>query len=336
MKQNKKEIIKALFKNKLTIVTMVLALLIILPAIVNSYFLTGNNLKALLRDLAFNGIIATGMFYLIVVGDLDLSIGKLGCLCGILVGLMMTKLGISPIYAIIIGLLLGLFFGFLNGIIVTKFKLMPMIVTIGMNSIYMGMNTLLTKGTAVSGLPTSWLFVGQGYIGFLPVPFVIAFILLVATTFIMMKTRFGRYSFSVGSNLEAADIIGVNSDRQRVLSFVIMGGFASLAGMLYVARMGTAQPSIGDSWPLNAIAACVIGGVSLSGGEGHPFGAFIGAAIMTLITNFIVMLGVPIYWQTLSSGVVIIIAILIEPLQRIFREMSQKKNRGKVIKKLDY
>lgn len=331
MKKNNHETIKSLLKNKLTIVIIVLALLIVVPAIVNPYFLSINNIKALLRDLAFNGILATGMFYLIVVGDLDLSIGKMGCLCGILVGLMMTELAIPPVLAIIIGLLLGLIFGFLNGIIVTKFRLMAMIVTIGMSSVYSGLNTLLTKGTAVSGLPTDWLFVGQGYVGPIPVPFVIAVVLLVATTFIMLCTRFGRYSFAVGSNIDAANIIGINPDRQRILSFVIMGGFAALTGMLYVARMGTAQPSIGDSWPMNAIAACVIGGVSLNGGEGHPLGAFIGAAIMTLITNVIVMLGVPIYWQTLSSGLVIIIAILIEPVQRMFRELSKKKNRGKVV-----
>ena len=323
--------LRSLLKNKLTVVTIVLILLVVAPAIANPYFLTENNMKALLRDLAFNGILATGMFYLIVLGDLDLSIGKMGCLCGILVGLMMTKLNLPPVLAIVIGLLLGLLFGFINGLIVTKFNLMAMIVTIGMNSVYMGLNTLLTKGTAVSGLPTGWLFVGQGYIGMLPVPFVIAAVLLVATTFIMMSTRFGRYSFAVGSNIDAADIIGVNPNRQRILSFVIMGGFAALTGMLFVARMGTAQPSIGDSWPLNAIAACVIGGVSLTGGEGHPIGAFIGAAIMTLITNVIVMFGVPIYWQTFASGMVIIIAILIEPIQRIFQESSQKKNRGKVL-----
>lgn len=330
---NKKTVwsfIRGIFGRKMTVTILVLLLMIAVPAFASPYFLTMYNIQALLRDLAFNGILAIMMSMLLVLGDFDLSVGKMGALCGILAGLMMTS-GIAPVIAILITLLAGAFFGFINGFLVTKLRLMAMIVTIGMNSVYAGINIVLTKGVAVTGLPKNWLFIGQGFVLGIPVPFLIMLLFLAAATFLMRFTRFGRYIYAVGNNRVAAKILGIRADLVRIITFAIMGLSAAAVGTLYVARLGTSQPNLGDTWPMMAIAACVIGGVSLSGGEGHPVGALIGAAIMTLITNVIVMLGISVYWQTASSGFVIILAISIEPIQKIIMEKRKVRARGKHI-----
>ena len=146
-----------------------------------------------------------------------------------------------------------------------------MIVTIGMLSVYAGLNIVLTKGNAVTGLPTNWLFIGQGYVLGLPIPFILMVVFLVIVTILMRSTRFGRYCYAVGNNPTAAKILGINNNIVRIIAFVMMGITASAVGMLYVARLGTSQPNIGDSWPMTAIAACVIGGYALTGGRGASY-----------------------------------------------------------------
>lgn len=314
-----------LFKQSLTIVTLVLFAMIVFTALSSDYFLSKYNIQALSRELAFNTIMALSMGLLIVVGDFDLSVGKIGSLCGILAGLLMTTAGWEPVYAIVVILILGAILGLLNGLLVTLLKLPAMIVTIGMTSVHAGLIIVLTHGAAVTGLPKNWLFIGQGQVLGMPIPFLIMVGFLLFMTFLMGSTRYGRYSYAVGNNPTAAKILGINNNVVRIIAFVIMGATASAVGMLYVARLGTSQPNIGDSWPLTAIASCVIGGYALTGGEGHPFGALIGAAVMTIVINIIVMLGVSIYWQLAVQGLIIVLAISVDPIQRIIREKRTAK-----------
>jgi ribose transport system permease protein len=185
-----------------------------------------------------------------------------------------------------------------------------------MAGVYRGANLVITKGVAITGIPSTISFLGQGTVFNVPGPFLIMLPLLVLISFVLLKTPFGRYMYAIGNNMPAARMLGVEVDRVRVAVFSFAGLLASLAGMLMVARLGTAQPSIGDSWVLPPIAAAVIGGVATTGGTGGPAGAILGAAIIGIIENVIVLFGVSTYWQSVVSGVVVVFAISFDAVSR--------------------
>ncbi len=187
---------------------------------------------------------------------------------------------------------------------------------IGTAGIFGGANLVLTKGVAITGIPADIQYLGRGNILGLPVPFVIMLFILAVATFITMKTPFGRYMYAIGNNGAAARMLGIKVDRVRILVFTFAGFLAALAGILMVARLGTAQPSIGESWVLPPIAASVIGGVATTGGVGNPIGAIIGAAIIGTIENIIVLFGVSPYWQGIVSGLLVVIAISFDAISR--------------------
>lgn len=316
--------LKPILKSKLFTITLVMFSMIVIASLVSQYFLTPYNLQSLARDLAFIGIITILQSCLLIMGELDLSVGKIAALCGILSGMLMVHSKVNPIAAIALCIALGAFFGAINGLIITKLKLSAMIVTIGMTGVYGGINVVLTQGRAITGIPKSIHFLGSGTVFGIPVPFIFLLIVLVSITYMMRNTRLGRYIYAIGNNREAAKIIGIQTDRIRITVFSLMGAFAAFTGLLMVARLGTAQPTIGDTWPLNSIAASVIGGVLLTGGDGSPIGALIGATIISLIQNMIVLFGISIYWQATVSGLVVVIAISIDPLVKIFKEYQKR------------
>lgn len=318
-------ILSRLKKSNMTAICGVLVAMIIVASIGSPYFLDTYNLQSLMRDVATVGMIGIAQSLLLLVGELDLSVGKIATLCGILAGMMMVDAKINPWVALIIGLLLGLLFGFINGMIITKLRLNSMVATIGMQGVYGGINLVLTKGKAITNIPENITVLGKGNIGPIPVPFVFCLIVLVVILFLVYKTKTGRYIYAVGNSREAAKILGIRVDRIRVMIYSIVGMISALAGLLYVCRLGSAQSTLGESWPMNSIAASVIGGVSLNGGIGNPAGALIGAAIISIISNMIVLFGVNAYWQQAVSGVVVVLAISFSSITEIIRENRQRK-----------
>ena len=312
-------------KSNMTAICGVLVAMIIVASIGSPYFLDTYNLQSLMRDVATVGMIGIAQSLLLLVGELDLSVGKIATLCGILAGMMMVDAKINPWIALMIGLLLGLLFGFINGMIITKLRLNSMVATIGMQGVYGGINLVLTKGKAITNIPENITVLGKGNIGAIPVPFVFCLIVLVVILFLVYKTKTGRYIYAVGNSREAAKILGIRVDRIRVMIYSIVGMISALAGLLYVCRLGSAQSTLGESWPMNSIAASVIGGVSLNGGIGNPAGALIGAAIISIISNMIVLFGVNAYWQQAVSGVVVVLAISFSSITEIIRENRQRK-----------
>ena len=312
-------------KSNMTAICGVLVVMIIVASIGSPYFLDTYNLQSLMRDVATVGMIGIAQSLLLLVGELDLSVGKIATLCGILAGMMMVDAKINPWIALMIGLLLGLLFGFINGMIITKLRLNSMVATIGMQGVYGGINLVLTKGKAITNIPENITVLGKGNIGAIPVPFVFCLIVLVVILFLVYKTKTGRYIYAVGNSREAAKILGIRVDRIRVMIYSIVGMISALAGLLYVCRLGSAQSTLGESWPMNSIAASVIGGVSLNGGIGNPAGALIGAAIISIISNMIVLFGVNAYWQQAVSGVVVVLAISFSSITEIIRENRQRK-----------
>jgi ribose transport system permease protein len=174
----------------------------------------------------------------------------------------------------------------------------------------------MTKGAAITNIPEEILFLGQGVVGNIPVPFIVLLIMAVVVAFITQGTKFGRYMYAIGNSREAARIVGIRVNLIRILTFMMTAFMAALAGMLMVSRMGSSQPAIGEAWLLTSVAASVIGGVSLTGGIGHPAGAILGAALIGIIENIIVIFGISPYWQTAVSGIVVVLAISIDSISR--------------------
>lgn len=328
---NKKEetkknvFVSALRKSNMTAMGVVLIVMILIASVLSPYFLDIYNLQSLVRDLAFIGMIGIGQSLLLLIGELDLSVGKIASLCGILAGMMMVTYGVNPYIALLIALLLGAVFGAINGLIITKLRLNSMVATIGMQGVYGGINLVLTKGKAITGIPESIYVFGKGNLGPIPFPFIFTLIVLVCVLFLVKKTKTGRYIYAIGNSREAAKILGIKVDRIRAMIYSIVGLISSLAGILYVARLGSSQSAIGENWPMNSIAASVIGGVSLTGGIGNPAGALIGAAVISIIQNMIVLFGVNVYWQSAVSGFVVVIAISFSSVSDMLRERKQRK-----------
>ena len=316
--------LNALKKSNMTAMLAILVVMIIIASIISPYFLDIYNLQSVLRDLAFIGMIGIAQSLLLLVGELDLSVGKMACLCGILTGMLMVNVGLNPWLCLVIGLVLGLIFGFINGMIITRLRLNSMVATIGMQGVYGGITLVITKGKAVTGIPADTQVLGKQSLA-VPIPFIICVAVLILILFMVKKTKTGRYIYAIGNSKEAAKILGIKVDRIRVMIYSIVGLISALAGLLYVCRLGSAQTAIGEDWPMNSIAASVIGGVSLTGGVGNPVGALIGAAVITIIQNIIVLFGVNSYWQSAVSGIVVVIAISFSSISDIVRENRQKR-----------
>ena len=318
--KNKNSILNIFKRSNMTAIGMVLIIMFVIACIGSPYFLDVYNIQSLLRDLAIIGMIGIAQSLLLLVGELDLSVGKIATLCGILSGMLMIYAKINPWLALVCGLIFGIIFGLLNGLIITKLRLNSMVATIGMQGVYGGINLVLTKGKAITGIPEQIQFLGKGSVGIVPMPFIFCIIVLVLVLFLVKKTKTGRYIYAIGNSREAATILGIKVDQIRVFIYVVVGLISSLAGLLYVCRLGSAQSTLGESWPMNSIAASVIGGVSLNGGIGNPAGALIGAAIISIISNMIVLFGVNAYWQQAVSGIVVVLAISFSSIMEIIRE----------------
>ena len=317
-KENVIKMLGSILKEKqISGIMAVLGLMIVIASLSSPYFLTAYNLKAVIRSLAFVSIVAIGQGCLLLIGEIDLSVGSVAGLCGVIGGILMVNVGINPYLSLILCLLLGAILGILNGLITVNLKLSSLIVTIGTAGIYKGINLVISKGRAITDIPKEIYFLGQGYLFNIPMPFVIMLVVLVLIVFLTKYTPFGRYMYAVGNSKEASWILGIKVNFIRISTFMITGLLAALAGMIMVARLGSSQPAIGELWVLNSIAAAVIGGVALTGGIGSPAGALVGATIIGVIENIIVLYGVSVYWQTAVSGVIIVGAVALDSISRM-------------------
>lgn len=308
--------ISSLIKNPLAGVFVALVIIFVVSAVASPFFMTSYNMSVVARTLAFVGLVTLGQSMLLIIGELDLSLGAIGGLAGIVSGILMVQMGINPVVALVCALMLGAALGFLNGLLVATLQLHSLVLTIGTAGIFGGINLVLTKGVAITNIPKEIAFLGKGTVMEVPVPFIIMIVALIVATFVTLKTPFGRYMYAIGNNKAAAQMLGIKVNRVRILVFTIAGFLSALAGLLMVARLGTAQPSIGESWVLPPIAASVIGGVATTGGIGTPLGAILGAGIIGIIENIIVLFGVSPYWQGVVSGLIVVLAISFDAVSR--------------------
>jgi ribose transport system permease protein len=292
-----------------------LIVLFVALALASPHFLTQTNLSNVARQTAVINIMSLGMTMIIVAGGIDLSVGAILAMSGVL-GVMAMAHGMPVAAGITIGVGTGLFWGFLNGFLTTRLRIAPFIVTLGTLGIVRGLTLMLTNGLPVQGAPPGLSFLGEGNL--LGVPFVLWVVLIcaAATHGILEHTRLGRYAFAIGSNPDAAVYAGVPVAFDTTAIYALGGMLAGLAGMIEASRLMTGQPTAGNGYELQAIAAVVIGGGSLRGGEGSVIGTLIGALIMGLLANGSDLLGVSPYLQQAIIGAVIILAVTLDELRK--------------------
>ncbi|PTK77055.1 ribose ABC transporter permease [Staphylococcus haemolyticus] len=290
-----------------------LILLIIVVSILNPSFLDLSNLLNLLRQISINGLIAFGMTFIILTGGIDLSVGSILALSSAFIALMITS-GVDPIIALIIGVLIGFVLGAVNGLLVTKGNMEPFIATLATMTIFRGLTLVITDGNPITNLGDSYLFqlFGKGYFIGIPVPAVTMIIVFVILLIILQKTTFGRHTYAIGGNEVAAKISGIKVNKIKILIYGISGLMSALAGGILTSRLNSAQPTAGTSYELDAIAAVVLGGTSLTGGKGRIVGTLIGVLIIGVLNNGLNLLGVSSFYQQVVKGVVILIAVLID------------------------
>lgn len=290
-----------------------LVALCLLLSIVTPYFFTVSNILNVFEQTAINATIAVGMTLVILTGGIDLSVGSIVALSGIVLGTLLKE-GIPPAAAVPLGLVVGTACGGLNGLLVTKGRLPPFIATLGMMSVARGLALLLTDGRPVSGFDAGFRWLATGRILFIPVPVIVTALVYLSAHFVLTRTRHGRYVFAIGGNEEAARLSGVAVSFHKTMVYAWSGAMSGLAAVLLTARINSAQPIAGIMYELDAIAATVIGGTSLLGGQGSLGGTLVGALIMGVLRNGLNLLGVSSFLQQVVIGLVIIGAVLLDSL----------------------
>jgi ribose/xylose/arabinose/galactoside ABC-type transport system permease subunit len=278
-------------------------------------FLTSANFSNLVKQSAINGIIALGMTIVIITGGIDLSVGSVVGLAGVIAALLMTA-GVTIWIACLVALMASFIAGLFNAFMIQEGRIAPFIATLG--SLYMlrGLIQLLTNARTIAGLPKDFLAFGEAYYGFVPSQFWVWAILAAILTVVLMQTRFGRNVYAIGSSQEVARLSGISLRTNLYLAYGLSGLMAGIAGIVLTARVRMAAPTAGSSYELYAIAAAVVGGASLSGAQGTIIGSVLGALILTTITSGGNLLGIDAFSLQIAIGALIVIAVWIDQLRR--------------------
>jgi ribose transport system permease protein len=294
-----------------------LILLIILFTVLSPNFLTTGNLVTILLMTAVNGILAVGITFVIITGGIDLSAGTVMTFGSVIAGVFITMLHMPIAVGIAAGIIAGAVCGCINGLNVAKLGLPPFIATLGMMNVTKGFNLILsgTKPIYFNDTPVFGRIATMQIVG-IPLGVIIFFLAALLGAFILSKTIIGRYTFAIGSNEEAARLSGINTSGWKIIIYSMSGAFFGLAGIIMASRLNSAQPALGMGYEMDAIAAAVIGGVSLSGGEGSILGTVIGAFIITVLTNGLRILSVPQEWQMVVTGLIILVAVYLDIMRR--------------------
>jgi ribose transport system permease protein len=299
--------------DKMGIVIVVL-IISALFAVMDENFLTWSNLMNMLRQTAINAILAAGMTFVILTGGIDLSVGAIVALAGVS-GVYFSQ-WMPALPAMLLGVLIGAAAGYINGVLTAKTKLPAIIVTLGSMTYLRGIAYVVTGGYPLILNDASFIRIGQGYLGPVPIPIVIM-LLVYAVFFVILKyTVFGRNVYMIGGNSEAAFLTGIRVVPRMTWVYTISGICSGIAGVILSARLLSGQPNVGSGYELDAIAAVVLGGTSLAGGMGTIVGSLFGALFMGTLSNGLTLLSVPYYWQLIIKGIVIVLAIYIDRLRQ--------------------
>lgn len=301
-----------------------LVALLVFFSLASPQFLQTDNLVGILQSTAVNGVLAIACTFVIITGGIDLSVGTLMTFCAVMAGVVLTYMGLPLAGGIAAAILFGALAGGVSGLLIAKLKIPPFIATLGMMMLLKGLSLVIsgTKPIYFNDTPGFSAISQDSLIGYLmpslPIPngVLILFLVALVASVLLSKTILGRYTFALGSNEEAVRLSGVNTDFWKVVVYTVSGAICGIAGLLIASRLNSAQPALGQGYELDAIAAVVIGGTSLSGGSGTILGTIIGAFIMSVLTNGLRILSVAQEWQTVVTGVIIILAVWADILRR--------------------
>lgn len=287
-------------------------------------FLSFTNLINIVRQVSMFGIAVVAVTFVMISGGADLSIGGQIAVNGIVMGILLAKLGWPLLLVLPIAMILGALFGFLNGYLSVKLNMASIIVTLGTMLSLNGLAYVISGGYPTFGLPEGIKVFGQGYVGPIPVPVIIFVIVVAVAWFILNKTYFGRYMYALGGNPEAARLVGLNVDKVRCAVFAFAGFIVSIASIIMLSRNNSAQPSAGASYPFDCMTAAVLGGISFAGGEGTLGGAVIGVIIIGILNNGMLLMGVDANWQGVVKGIVLVAAVGVDTVQRKVKKAKVK------------
>jgi len=295
-----------------------LAIIMIFFTIMKTKFLTMENMLNMLRQTSINGLLAVGMTFVVLTGGIDLSVGSIVGASGMFAALVARSVTGVPWYlAICVGLLVGLLLGLINGIIIAYLRVPAFIATLGMLSIARGVTFMASNAQPVPGLSPGFLKVGGGNLGIIPIPILVLTAVLIVSYTVLYKTRYGRYVFATGGNPISARVSGINVRQITCSVYMVSGVLAGLAGVILTSRVTSGLAAGGEKYEVDAIAAAVIGGNSLSGGRGRLWGTIVGFLIMGAMNNGLDMMAVSSYWQLVIKGIIIIGAVMLDSLNEI-------------------
>ncbi|RKY86872.1 ribose ABC transporter permease [candidate division KSB1 bacterium] len=290
--------------------------MVLIIGTINPNFYSSYNLQNLTRHIALLSIFAIGEAFVIISGGIDLSVGSIIGFTGLLVAVLVMNSGFPILLALVVVFVIVLLVGFIQGVLITKLSVQPFIITLGGMMILRGIAQTITEGgnLGFGGKYLKFKFIGTGSIYGIPVPVLILIAVAGCAFFITKYTILGKYLYAIGGNIEAARYSGVSVAKVQIIAYIISAGLAGISGIVYAAYLPSASPNVGIAYELYAIAAAVLGGCSLSGGEGTIFGVIIGASIMRLMSNGIVLMGISTFWENTIIGIVIIVAVVFDTM----------------------
>lgn len=290
-----------------------LVIVCIIFSILSPQFLEANNLSNIAVSACVNAVIAVGMTLVIITAGIDLSVGSVLAMASVVMATFM-KSGMPVFFAVLLALFVGCFLGIVNGALIAYAELQPFLVTLGTMSLIRGFALIYTNGEPITDLPSNFRSSIAGNAASFPIPILIALVFAVIGHIILQHTRTGEYIFSIGGNETATRFSGINVNKYKIITYALSGIAAALAGIILAARLGAAEPTAGQNYETNAIAAAAIGGASLSGGKGSILGTIIGALILSALTNGLTLLNVQSFWQQVATGAIIIIAVMVDKI----------------------
>jgi len=312
-------------KRPATSVVLATTALFVIFSFSNPSFLTPFNLYNISRTASLYVFVAIGQAIVIVVGGMNLSLGAIGGLSVVIAGWAMETMGLPPIFAVPLALLVGIGAGFFNGIVIVKAKINSFVVTLATSFIYFGLVQGISQGFPYTKIPKTFTWLGRGDISGVPYLFILMLALLAFMGYFFKYTVLGRRLLATGGNQEAARLSGIRTDNMVALAHTLSGMFAAIAGILWISRMGSAQPSTGTDWLIVSFAVSIIGGTALSGGEFSAVGFFASAVMLTLIKNGLIMLNVNVYFEQTFLGIIILLAVSVESIRMAFSDRAQRR-----------
>ena len=305
--------------SKLPIVLLLIGIIIFFT-VLSPAFLSLDNFLNVFRQISMIGIAGIVMICVMLTGGIDLSISAQVTLVNIVSAFMMVNMGMHPVPASLVAILITTLLGTFNGILVAYGKLIPLIATLCMQNMLKGLSYIISKGQPIFGFPESFKTLGQGYVGAIPIPVIVLIIVAVLGAVFLNKTYIGRYFYCIGGNEEATNLSGVNTTKVKVLAYSVCGFFSGLAGIVWLSRVNSGQPTTGNGFEFDVISGIVLGGVSILGGEGDVLGAILGVIVIGLLNNGLTLLNVGEYYQLLVKGVVLLLAIGMDSFKRNFKK----------------